>query len=172
MDSFLGAHRAQRTRVLLVNPDIGARRMMGRSLREIGGFEVIEASSAEEAMLMNPIPKPDLVLLDVTIGCSEISMIVRRMLRKAPEAKIVIVAADEGEELGLEALRAGAVGFLGKQLELAALVRTLNGVAAGEAAISRRFATWLIDHAREEPERRIGMRPVKSRADRARVGGA
>lgn len=158
----LGAEGAQRSLVLLINPNSGRRGEMARALREVGGFEVREAASPEEAARTNSAPQPDVVLLDVTISCDGVSVIVPTMLREAPAAKIVIMATGQGEELGLEALRAGAVGFLGKDLDQAALVRTVNGVAAGEAAISRRFATWLVDHAREEPERRMGMRPVKS----------
>ncbi len=154
--------RAACSRVLLVKPDSGTRQVMAHALRELGGFEVSEASTPEEAVRASSWPQPDIVLLDVTLSCDGVSMIVRAMLKNAPAAKIVIVGAEQGEELGLEALRAGAVGFLGTELDQAALLRTVNGVAAGEAAISRRFATWLVDHAREEPERRIGMRPVKS----------
>ncbi len=159
-----GADVRERSRVLLVNADPGVRRLVSRALRESGSFAVIgEAASPDEAVLMSSASQPDLVLLNVSSEGSAVATIARTILRNAPAARIVVLAAKESEQLALEVLRAGAAGFLGEELDLPALVRTLQGVVAGEAAISRRFGTWLLDRAREQPERRAGMRPVKSR---------
>jgi DNA-binding NarL/FixJ family response regulator len=154
----------KRSRVLLVNADPKARRLVSRALRESGSFEVIgEAVGREEAVLISSASQPDLVLLNVPANGSAVAAVARAILRNAPAARIVVVAAQESEQLALEVLRAGAAGFLGEHLDLPALVRTLKGVVAGEAAISRRLGTSLLDRAREQPERRTGMRPVKSR---------
>ena len=158
------ADAERRSRVLLVGAEPSARHAVGRALDESGRFEVTgEVASADEAVVITSTIQPDVILLEVAGGLAAVRTTLRSILRQAPAAKIVVLAAEEGEQLALEALHAGAVGFLGQGLELSALVRTLCGVAAGEAAISRRFATWLIGWAREEPELRMGMRPVKSR---------
>jgi two-component system, NarL family, response regulator LiaR len=158
-----GSDLRNRSSVLLVNADPKERRLVSRALRESGSFEVVgEATGPEEAVLMSSASQPDLVLLNVSTSGSAVATIARTILRNAPAARIVVLAAKESEQLALETLRAGAAGFLGEQLDLPALVRTLQGVVAGEAAISRRFGTWLLDRAREQPERRTGMRPVKS----------
>ncbi len=150
--------------MLIAGEDAGARGVISRALRESGGFEVInEAGTADEAVAMASAFAPHVVLLDVPTAGAEVCTVVRTILREAPEARIVVLSAEPCEQLGLETLRAGAVGFLARKIDSSALVRALNGVAGGEAAISRGLATWLVTRAREEPERRMGMRPVKSR---------
>ena len=71
----------------------------------------------------------------------------------------------------MRGLRAGAAGFLSKDMELASLPRALRGSLDGEAAISRRLAMQLIQHYRSAPTGGMGLRPVRSNADRPRVGG-
>jgi DNA-binding NarL/FixJ family response regulator len=66
------------------------------------------------------------------------------------------------ERLGLRGLRAGAAGFLSKDMELESLPRALRGALEGEAAISRRLAMHLVDHYRSAPAAGIGLRPVRS----------
>jgi DNA-binding NarL/FixJ family response regulator len=66
------------------------------------------------------------------------------------------------DELGLRSLRAGAVGFLSKEVELDALPRALQGARMGEAAISRQLAMRLVERYRRTPRGGTGLRPVRS----------
>jgi two-component system nitrate/nitrite response regulator NarL len=54
------------------------------------------------------------------------------------------------------------VGFVHKSLELASLPRTIRGVLAGEAAVSRRLALRLVERMHSVPGDGAGMRPVHS----------
>src|SRR3712207_6863336 len=58
--------------------------------------------------------------------------------------------------------RAGAIGFLTKDVDIEVLPQALAGAVQGEAVISRRLSRRLIDHVRSLPEGSAGMRPVKS----------
>jgi DNA-binding NarL/FixJ family response regulator len=71
-------------------------------------------------------------------------------------------AGSEDYELGMQALRAGASGFLSKDLEIEALPRALAGLREGQAAISRKMTLALIDRLRQTPSGSSGLRPVKS----------
>jgi DNA-binding NarL/FixJ family response regulator len=62
----------------------------------------------------------------------------------------------------MRGLRAGAAGFLSKDMELAALPRALRASIEGEAAISRRLAMQLVQHYRSAPTGGMGLRPVRS----------
>ena len=153
----------ERPRVLLVSPDQRIREAAARALRESGRFgPIAKATSADNAIRLAAAILPDVVLLDVPMGGQAMRSALKSVLQSAPTAKMVIWAREEVGERGLEALRAGAAGFVAPDLDADALVRTLSGVAAGEPAVSRRFATWLIARIRATPERRVGMRPVKS----------
>ncbi len=71
-------------------------------------------------------------------------------------------AGSDDHELGLQALRAGASGFLSKDLEIEALPRALAGLREGQAAISRKHDAVADRAPARGAERLIGLRPVKS----------
>ena len=58
--------------------------------------------------------------------------------------------------------RAGAAGFLSKDLEIEVLPRVIEGLRRGQAAISRKLTLSLIERLRATPSGSSGMRPVKS----------
>ena len=73
----------------------------------------------------------------------------------------MLTSSDE-DEMGFIGLRAGAVGYLSKDLDVDILPQALDGAIKGEAAISRRLSMKLIEQSRRAPEISTGMRPVKS----------
>ncbi len=94
--------------------------------------------------------------------------LVRRLIRDTLQRADVTVIAEactgrEAVELAMRGLRAGAAGYLSKEVELEALPRALRGAIDGEAAISRRLAMQLIQHYRTAPTGGAGLRPVRSR---------
>ena len=97
-----------------------------------------------------------------------------RRIREHDREIRVILLSDEADdhELGLDALRAGAIGFLPRRIALEPLPRVLRGAMAGEAAISRRLAMALWSPTGRPPRVGAGLRPVRSELDRPRVGGA
>jgi two-component system, NarL family, response regulator LiaR len=64
--------------------------------------------------------------------------------------------------MGFVGLRAGACGFLSKDLDVEVLPNALAGAVGGEAVISRQLSMQLIEQFRRAPEATTGMRPVKS----------
>lgn len=123
---------------------------------------VVEASPGEDALRVVSMIDAHVVLLETSTAGPQIARLVASFVGAAPTAKIVVIAPHASDEVVLDALQAGAAGVLGPDTETAALVRTAIGVAAGEAAVSRRFATRLVQRAREDRPPRAGMRPVRS----------
>jgi len=87
----------------------------------------------------------------------------RRIIERRPEQVVVLLTRAGDEDLALLGLRAGAAGYLQKDMELESLPRVLRGAAAGEAAISRTMTKQLIDHLRTMPDEGRALRPVRSR---------
>jgi DNA-binding NarL/FixJ family response regulator len=87
----------------------------------------------------------------------------RRIYEHDPSIRVVLLTGAGDDELGLRGLRAGASGYLSKEVELEALPRALRGALDGEAAISRRLAMQLIERYRAAPSGGAGLRPVRSR---------
>jgi DNA-binding NarL/FixJ family response regulator len=151
-------------RAVIADDDPFARRVIKDVLQDAGVLIIAEARNGRQAVELTLYYKPDVVVMDVVMPELD-GILATRQIRKAIPEQLVIVltgAGDEDQELGIQALRAGASGFLSKDLEIGALPRTLEGVTSGEAAISRKMARTLIERLRETPTGSTGMRPVKS----------
>jgi two-component system, NarL family, response regulator LiaR len=150
-------------RVIVADDDPFARRMIKDALQRAEVIVIAEAHNGHEAVELCLHYRPDVVVMDVVMPEIDGIAATRRILKEIPEQRIVILTStDEEEELGILGLRAGAVGFLSKELDIDVLPRALRGALDGEAVISRRLSMRLVEHLRRSPEGTSGMRPVKS----------
>jgi NarL family two-component system response regulator LiaR len=151
-------------RAIIADDDPFARRVIKDVLQDAGVLVIAEARNGRQAVELTLFYKPDVVVMDVVMPELDGIVATRQIRKVIPEQLVIMLtgAGDEDQELGLQALRAGASGFLSKDLEIDALPRTLEGVRAGEAAVSRKMVRTLIDRLRETPSGSTGMRPVKS----------
>lgn len=150
-------------RVLIADDDPLARRAIRTALDGSPGYEIAgEAVSGNEVIALASSSPPDVIVMDVIMPGLDGIAATRRILRIHPEMKIVVFSAADDDELALLALRAGAMGYLTKGIDLAALPRVLKRVVEGEAAIPRALATKLVQRFRMLPERHEGVRPVRS----------
>jgi DNA-binding NarL/FixJ family response regulator len=87
----------------------------------------------------------------------------RQILKVVPHQLVIMLTEVDDDDLGLLALRAGAAGFLSKDVDINALPRMLKGVAAGEAAVSRRMTKRVIEQLwNAPPGASSGMLSIKS----------
>ncbi len=107
------------------------------SLLGAWGHEVVgQAADGEEAVDRARALRPDLVLMDVRMPrCTGLEA-TRRLAGEMPGTAIVILTASEDEDDLFEAIKAGARGYVLKDVEAPALRAMIEGVARGEAAIS------------------------------------
>jgi NarL family two-component system response regulator LiaR len=151
-------------RAVIADDDPFARRVIKDVLQKAGVLVIAEARNGRQAVELTLFYRPDVVVMDVVMPELDGIIATRQIRKEIPEQLVIVLtgAGEEDQELGLQALRAGASGFLSKDLEIDALPRALEGVRAGEAAISRRMTRTLIDRLRDTPSGSAGMRPVKS----------
>jgi DNA-binding NarL/FixJ family response regulator len=149
-------------RVIVVDDDPFARRTIKDTLQRGGILVVAEGRDGREAVELCVRHRPDVVVMDIVMPELDGISATRRIVKEVPGQLVVILTSGDEEELGLLGLRAGAVGFLSKDLEIAVLPRVLRGVSDGEAVVSRRLGKRLLEHLRRMPEGGTGMRPVKS----------
>jgi NarL family two-component system response regulator LiaR len=154
----------QRLRAVIADDDPFARRVIKSALTESGVLVIAEARNGREAVELVLYYRPDVVVLDIVMPELDGILATRQIVKAIPDQLVIALtgAADEDDELGLLALRAGAAGFLSKDVDINALPRTLKALRAGEAAISRRMTRRLIEQLRSAPGGSAGMRPVKS----------
>lgn len=154
---------ASSLRVIIADPDPLARRVVRDELQRHDEFVIAaEASDGVEAIELAQYYRPELLLCEATLPRVDGIGVTRTLHERAPEVKIVIFAVTRGDDVELQTLRAGACGYLGKDMGIAAVAPALLAVARGEAAVSRRLTMRLIERLRTVPEARHGMRPVKS----------
>jgi DNA-binding NarL/FixJ family response regulator len=154
----------EQPRAVIADDDPFARRVIKDVLQRAGVIVIAEARDGRQAVELTLHYEPDVVVMDVVMPELDGIMATRQIRRQLPEQLIVVLtgAGSDDYELGLQALRAGASGFLSKDLEIEALPRALSGMRNGQAAISRKMTLALIDKLRESPTGAAGMRPVKS----------
>ena len=135
-------------RVLVADDDAFARRMVCDRLAADGVQVVGQARHGEEAVALALELMPDVVIMDLLMpGCDGISA-TRRIGQRAPEIQVVMLSVSNDQDTLLLSLRAGAVGFLEKRIEMDALVRVVRGVHRREAALDRQCTRVLIDEFR------------------------
>jgi DNA-binding NarL/FixJ family response regulator len=124
------------------------------------GLEVVgEAENGEQAVELAVDLRPDVVLMDVRMPVVDGIEATRRLLESGSEARVIILTTFDLDEYVLDALRAGASGFLLKDVEPAQLADAIHVVASGEALLAPsvtrrlldRFASTLTSSEREPP---------------------
>ena len=121
-------------------------------LRE-SDFKVSEARNLDELRAAVARYSPDIVLVDLDLPPSGGIAAVAEL--HGSETSSIVWSLGPNRATVLEAIRAGARGYLDKEISPQGLVRALRGVVRGEAALSRELVTLLIDalHGVEERDR-------------------
>jgi two-component system, NarL family, response regulator LiaR len=149
--------------VVIGDSDPLARRVIRDALQDGAGFIIpAEASSGPEAIELSLHYRPEVTLMEAALPGINGLVATRRIRATSPEVRVLIFARDDREEIQLEALQAGACGFVSKNVPVERLPRIVESVVSGEAAISRKLTMRLIERLRLLPENGTGMRPVRS----------
>jgi DNA-binding NarL/FixJ family response regulator len=149
-------------RTVVADADPLARRLIRSVLQDAGVTVMAEARNATETVELVLRHAPDVAVIDAGGPALEGVGATRAIRVRHPSQLIVVLAREEDEHTALLALRAGASGFLSKEVAIEALPRALAGVLAGEAAVSRRLEQRLIARIRHQPHGLSGLRPIKS----------
>lgn len=117
-----------------------------RSLLEgIAGVQVVgEASTGEEALEL-AAGNPDVLLLDITMKDMSGLEVAERVRVRQPAVKVLILSMHSSEEYVLQALRAGAAGYLLKDAATAELELALHAVLRGETWLSPAVSRQVVD---------------------------
>ena len=117
------------------------------SLLQAWGHVVVgHASDGAEAVELVARLEPDLVLMDVRMARMSGVEATRAIAATHPDTPIVMLTVSEDEEDLFAAIRAGARGYLLKDLEAAQLRSMIDAVARGDAAITPATAARIIRH--------------------------
>lgn len=109
-------------------------------------FEVVaEAGTGHEAVTAAAAHRPDVIVMDVRMPELDGIAATETIVRKHPEVRVLILTTFDLDEYAFAGLRAGASGFLLKNVPPDELVAAIRTVAAGDAVVAPRVTRRLLD---------------------------
>ena len=142
----------KKIRILLVDDHAVVRAGYQMLLEQSDKLEIVaEASSGEQASKLFTDENPDIVVMDLSLpGISGLEAI-RRIIRKDPNAKVLVFTMHEDTVFVDQALRAGARGYLSKSSAPKTLIKAIEEIARGGVYIDDRLVQHLaFQKARDE----------------------
>jgi DNA-binding NarL/FixJ family response regulator len=141
-------------RVLLADDQALLRATFRLLIDSTSGMEVVgEAATGAEAVVRCRSERADIVLMDIRMPELDGLEATRRIMASddLAQVKIVILTTFETEDLIVEALRAGASGYLGKDVEPAVLLDAIRKVVVGDTLLSPSATRALISRVLAQP---------------------
>ncbi len=144
-----------RQRILLVDDHEVVRVGLKALLDKHPDFEVIaEAASAREAIEKTKANKPDVVVMDIRLKGGSGIEACQEITEKYPETKVIMLTSYAEDEMLFSAIRAGASGYVLKQIGSSDLINAIEAIGRGEAlldpAVTQRVFQEVRKAAREE----------------------
>jgi DNA-binding NarL/FixJ family response regulator len=133
-------------RVLLADDHTLIRAGIRGLLQGLDGVEVVgEAGDGHEALRLAQTLHPDIVLLDIGMPGLNGLEVAARLMKLEPVMRVVILSMHTSEEYVLQALRAGAAGYLLKGSAVAELELAIRAVARGDIYLSPAVSRSVVD---------------------------
>jgi DNA-binding NarL/FixJ family response regulator len=133
-------------RVLLVDDQTLVRMGFRMVLDAQEGVEVAgEAADGGIGIHMCRTLAPDVVLMDVRMPGTDGITATRRIVEECPQSRVIVLTTFDLDEYAFAALRAGASGFLLKDVGPPELLASIRAVAGGDAAISSRVSRRMLE---------------------------
>jgi two-component system, NarL family, response regulator LiaR len=148
---------ADAIRVVVVDDHAVVREGLRTFLSLQDGIEVVgEAGDGREAVAVAGRVRPDVVLMDLVMPRMDGVEAMRELRARVPRARVIVLTSFLEDERLLPAIRAGAAGYLLKNVEPSELARAVRAAEAGEALIDPAVAARLVDaladdHRPEQP---------------------
>ena len=138
----------QSVRVLLVDDHDLFRTGLRNLLEEQGVVIAGEAATGSEALRLVRETAPDVVVMDLNMpGMSGVEA-TRHISRDAPLTRVIVLTISDQEQDVMDAILAGACGYLIKDASVQELMKGLEAAAVGESLISSHIAGKVLQHVR------------------------
>jgi DNA-binding NarL/FixJ family response regulator len=157
-------------RVLLVDDDPLVRVGLTMMLRGADGIEIVgEVADGAAVPAAVRQHRPDVVLMDIRMPVMDGITATRALTGRDPAPRVIVLTTFGAEDTVLDAVRAGAAGYLLKHTEPEEIVEAVRRAARGEPVLSPSAARALIAHASGSGSSSGSGAGVGARAEAARV---
>jgi len=138
-----------KVRVLLVDDQTIIREGLTTILKYESGIEVVgQASDGKEALVLARTLEPDVVLMDIKMPVLGGIPATRRIKKELPDTRVIILTTYDADDLVFEGIKAGAQGYLLKDVSAETLTDAIRGVVRGEARIDPKVASKVLGEFR------------------------
>ncbi|WP_433716037.1 response regulator [Nocardia sp. CA-084685] len=159
------------TSVFLVDDHQIVRRGVRDLIESESDLEVIgEAGTVAQALARIPALRPQVVVLDVRLPDGNGIELCRELLDQHPELRCLILTSFTDEQAMLDAILAGASGYVVKDIDTIELVEAIREVGAGKSLLDNRAAAALMAKLREEAEAKTGPLAGLTEQERTLLG--
>lgn len=150
-------------RVLLVDDHAVVRSGLADFLFAYDDLELVgEASSGEVAVSMCERVKPDVVLMDLVMPGMDGAEATRAIRQACPDIQVIVLTSYKDEDLVQNAMQAGAIGYLLKNVTAAELAEAIRSAKAGRPTLAPEAAQALIHAATKPPDLGFDLTPRES----------
>ena len=162
--------RAGRAQLIIADDHDLVRNGIQRMLANEPDLEVVaEATNGQEAVQLCRRLRPDLVLMDVRMPEMDGLEATREIKEEQPAVSVLVVTTYENPDYLLEALKAGAAGYIMKDAPKRQLINAIRRVLNGESPLNQELATQLIRRLADEPGQQKELSPKPGRSQRASI---
>jgi len=127
-------------RVVIADDHRLLREMLRLTLRREKGIEIVgEAANGLQTIDVISELKPDIVLLDTSMPEMDGIKVLPAIREKSPKTKALMLTADKDEAMIFKALKAGAKGYLSKDVSISDLIKAIQAVHKGELWVERKL---------------------------------
>lgn len=141
---------SERIAVLVVDDHAMVRRGLATFLKAFDDMELAaEAASGQEAVDLCAELHPDVVLMDMVLPDIDGAAATRQILEQSESTRVIALTSFKEEELVENALDAGAIGYLLKDVTAEELAEAIRDAYAGQATLSPEAAQALVDAANQ-----------------------
>jgi len=125
-----------RLRILLVDDHEVVRLGLKSLLERHPGFEVVAEAAAENEAVQKAIEhEPDIVLMDIRLAGGNGVEACRKIVNQLPDTKVIMLTSYAEDEMLFAAIRAGAAGYVLKQVGSNDLIQAIEAAARGDATL-------------------------------------
>lgn len=135
-------------RVMLVDDHPMWRTAIARDLAEAGYDVVATIGEGAQAIRVAPATRPDVIVLDLQLPDLSGVEVIHGLLGALPAVRILILSASGEQQDVLDAVKAGAIGYLIKSASRADFLAAVAGTAAGEAVFTPGLAGLVLGEYR------------------------
>lgn len=134
------------TRILIVDDHSLVRAGLRRLIQEVTSAQIVgEASAGTEALGIIEAARPEIVLMDISMPGMNGLEATAQISARFPDVRVIILSMYCSEEDVLQALRAGASGYLHKSSAPAEIAIAINAIVSGGVYLSPSVSKWVVD---------------------------